>query len=278
MADATVKARPALLRALGKDDPPESVRIDERDYARIDVFKHDSWAATARYAGPGGEVVCKFNRVQPVLGLPMAWLGRRLADREMFALRRLEGVAGIPAACGPVMAQGRVLPNAAAHDFVPGHPLGAGERPGDRFFPALVELLGILHSRGMAYVDLHKRENVLVGDDGMPHLIDFQVCFGLWQPRHQGSRTCRNILAALQEADRYHLAKHVKNHRPDQAHLLDALGGGERPGWIGWHRTLAVPLRAMRRKLLTLLGVRGKSGMASSEAFPEDAVRRDRAA
>ncbi len=274
MAERSTRSRPALLRALGDGEPPEAVRAGGRDYRRVDVFKHDSWAATARYTSPAGDIVCKFNRVQPILWLPMSWLGRRLAIREALAFERLAGVPGVPAGCGPVSAAGHVLPHACGHDYVEGHPLAAGERVGDRFFPALVHLLATIHARRMAYVDLHKRENVLVGDDGLPHLIDFQVCLGLWSPRDEGNPIARRLVAALQDADRYHLAKHVRLHRPDQAHLIAELGGGERPAWIGWHRTFAVPLREMRRRLLTLIGVRGRDGMAASEAFPEDAVRR----
>jgi hypothetical protein len=267
-----------LLRALGSADPPEAVRIAGADYHRVDIFKHDSWAATARYTGPAGDIVCKFNRIQPILGFPMSWLGRRLATRERLALQRLADVPGIPAPCGLIRRNGELLPHACGHAFIPGHPLAEKEQVGDHFFPALVQLLETIHSRRMAYVDLHKRENVLVGDDGMPWLIDFQVCLGLWSPRDEGNPIARLLLDALQGADRYHLCKHIRFHRPDQTHLIERLGGGQRPLWIDWHRLFAVPLREMRRGLLSFLGIRGRDGMATSEAFPEDAVRRAKAA
>ena len=38
----------------------------------------------------------------------------------------------------------------------------------DEFLPTLRGLLNKLHRRGIAYVDLHKRENIIVGDDGRP--------------------------------------------------------------------------------------------------------------
>jgi hypothetical protein len=277
MAKRSTRSRPALLRALGRAEPPEAIDTNGLRYRRVDVFKHDSWAATARYTSPRGDIVCKFNRLQPILGFPMSWLGRRLAIRERLALERLSGVPGIPAPTGPIRAEGTLLPNACGHDFVHGHPLAPGELVGDRFFPELAHLLATIHTRRMAYVDLHKRENVLVGDDGRPYLIDFQVSLGLWSPRDEGNPAARWLLNALQDADRYHLAKHIRLHRPDQERLVAELGGGKRPAWIGWHRSVAAPLREMRRKLLTLIGVRGSDGMASSEAFPEDAVRRSAA-
>src|SRR5205085_3317670 len=138
------------------------------------VFKHDSWAATALYAGPAGRVVCKFNRQQPAVVLPLRWLGRRLARREEAVLRRLGDLPNVPRWAGAVSADGRRLAHAVAHDFIPGHPLGERERVGDGFFGELADLLAAMHRCGVAYVDLHKRENVIVGDDGRPYLIDFQ--------------------------------------------------------------------------------------------------------
>ena len=47
-----------------------------------------------------------------------------------------------------------------------------------------------------------------------------------------------------------------------------------RPWWIRAHRCVAIPFRTVRRRLLTALGIRSKSGHAFSEAFPEIAHRR----
>jgi hypothetical protein len=267
----SVRPRPALFRALGRHEPPAEIEVAGQLCRRIEIFKHDSWAATARYQGPGLDLVCKFNRVQSILGLPMQWLGRRLAEREARALRRLADVVGIPAELGPVSVQGRRLPNAVAHAFIAGRPFGVHDRPADDFFPRLRAILDAVHHGDIAYVDLHKRENIVVGEDGGPHLVDFQVCFGLWRPGAQRNSLLRSLLRAFQRADHYHLAKHIRLHRPDQLHLIpDAV----RPWWIQAHRFFAVPLRGCRRWLLSALGIRARGGMASSEAFPEDAVRR----
>jgi hypothetical protein len=266
-----VRERPPLLRALGRDGPPDEVEIAGSTYRQVEIFKHDSWAATALYRGPAGEVVCKFNRVQPIFCVPMAWLGRRLASREGLALKRLAGVPGIPAGRGPVFAGGKLLTNTVAHAFVPGRPLSAGQRLHDDFFPNLLRLLREVHRRGMAYVDLHKRENIVVGEDGRPYLIDFQVCYGLWRPPLSKGSPLAAALRALQQADLYHFAKHVSIHRPDQ---LAALGVKVvRPSWIDVHRKVAAPLRQLRRRLLAAIGVRGTNGQAATEAFPEHAIR-----
>ncbi len=42
-----VRPRPALFRALGRDEPPSVVTIGGEKHELIEIFKHDSWAATA---------------------------------------------------------------------------------------------------------------------------------------------------------------------------------------------------------------------------------------
>lgn len=273
---ASVRPRPAFLRALGRHEPPASVEIAGQAYHLARLFKHDSWAATALYEGEAGQVVCKFNRQKSLLGLPMKWLGRLLASREAAALKTLEGLAGIPRLMVPVHAKGRLLDRAVAHEFVPGHPLGDRERVTDQFFPALSGLLREIHERGLAYVDLHKRENVLVGVDGRPYLIDFQISLRLARRGIGNGPLTRAVLRVFQQSDLYHLRKHVMRCRPDQAALGEQLSKS-RPWWIKLHRLIAVPFRTCRRKFLVALGVRAKSGAVASEHFKEDAFQ-DRAA
>jgi hypothetical protein len=138
----------------------------------VEILKHDSWAATAIYASTAGKALCKFNRRQPILRLPMAWLGRLLADRERHFHARLAGVVGIPAHLGPVRARGIEMPYAFARQFIEGDVLDHRRRVDDDFFPRFARLLAEVHARDVAHVDLHKRENVLVDRAGRPWLID----------------------------------------------------------------------------------------------------------
>lgn len=264
------RARPPLLRALGAADPPAEVEVDGRPYWRCDVFKHDSWAATALYVGPDHRrIICKFNRQQSVLGLPMKWLGRRLASREAGFLALMADHPLVPNSCGPVLVDGRPARHAVAHEFVEGRPLRRGDLLPDRFLDELQELLTELHARGAAYVDLHKRENILVGDDGRPRLIDFQISVRL--PRVW---PLSGVLRVLQQCDRYHLSKHVRHLTSGDA----SSGAGDRvarPLWIRLHRSLAVPFRKLRRRFLVLLGVRTGDGKARTEVAPEFGILHD---
>lgn len=267
------RPRPASFRALGLDDPPSRVEVGGREYCREDVYKHDSWAATALYSDGTRKVVCKFNRVQPIGRGSMLWLGRRLAERERCSLVRLADVETVPNDLGPVRSQGRLCPTAVARTYVPGHPLRKGESVGPLFFPTLARTIRVMHERGMAYVDLHKRENVIVGDDGRPYLIDFQVGFDVTNRRVRVWPGARELFTALCQADWYHFRKHAFRHDPARDGTARRDAAATRPWWIGMHRFAAVPLREARRRLLVGIGVRGGRGKVESERFVEDGLR-----
>ncbi|MGE3805538.1 MAG: hypothetical protein AB7K24_12755 [Gemmataceae bacterium] len=267
----SVRPRPPIFRALGKLEPPAEVQIDGSTFRLERVMKHDSWAATALYESDTGEqVACKFQRQQGIGLLPMRWLGRALARHESGVYQRLEGLEGVPRLRGPVLVDGKPVDHVVAHDFVPGHPLKHGEPLPDGFFTELLWLIGEMHQRNVAYVDLHKRENILVGDDGRPYLFDFQISYRL--PDNEVlAWLLFPILRLLQNSDSYHLQKHVIRCRPHG-------GEGEiarvRPWWISAYRLIAVPFRTMRRRVLALAKVRDRSGRAHSECFTEEGVKK----
>ena len=271
----TVRPRPPVFRALGADDPPAEIEARGHVYRRSEIFKHDSWAATAIYEGPAGRIVCKFNRRQSVFGLPMRWLGRLLAKREGRMLSLLADLPNVPNPCGPIRVGGKVLDNAVGHDYVPGHPLGRNERVDDDFFPRLGRLLAEMHRRNMAYVDLHKAENIIVGDDGQPYLIDFQIGVALSRRWPATTEVAHWLLGVLRRSDEYHFRKRIAKNRPDVYAEMAPGGKKEMPWWIRVHRTIAVPFRSLRRRLLAAIRVRDGEGQAASEHFAEDAVRRE---
>jgi len=201
------RPRPAILRALGTADPPPAVEANGRTYRRQAILKHDTFAATALYQHEHDRIICKFNRTRAFTGVPATWLGRALAGREQDALERLRGIKGIPEPRGPIHLAGRLQRHVTAHAYIPGQPLTGSEALEDDFFPRLERIIRQIHSRDMAHVDLSKRENLLLGENGRPHLLDFQIHFAL--PPHGPVRlVLRPLLALLQKADRYHLLKH----------------------------------------------------------------------
>lgn len=256
--------RPALLRALGNNEPPEVLTIDGVLFRRATVFKHDSWAATAVYESANRKVVCKMNRESPVFFLPMGWLGRWLGQREFRFLQRLAHLHGIPRSYPVHDESGRAMRNACAHDYVSGEPLSLCEDVPEEFFDRLDSLLAGLHRNRVAYIDLHKQENVIVGEDGHPWLIDFQISAGL-----PDFPLLRSLFSILAESDRYHAAKH--RHR--RMGETSSRSTSRPPWWIRAHRLVAVPFRTARRRLLVILGVRKGAGNVSSEQAIEPGLR-----
>jgi hypothetical protein len=273
MSAKSVRPRPAMFRALGAAEPPPVVEVAGDRFHRYEIFKHDSWAATATYSNGHRLIVCKFNRVQPVGWFATEWLGRRLAARERAALERLADLANVPNSLGDVRVDGQVWRTAVARGYVAGHPLGKGETVGPFFFSSLENTLETMHARGLAYVDLHKRENIIVGDDGRPYLIDFQIGFDAAARRVRHWPGVGWLFSILCRSDLYHLAKHVAKHDPLRA--ADAARASERnrPWWIRAHRLVAVPFREARRRMLKGIGVRSGAGRVETELFVEDGLR-----
>jgi hypothetical protein len=204
----------------------------------------------------------------------MHWLGRLLAARETHILQLLAALANVPCHSGKLTVGGAAQPHAVAHDYVEGHPFERGERVDDNFFPKLQELVKDIHARDLAYVDLSKRENIIVGDDGQPYLVDFQISFVLpgWWPGN--SWPIRKFLQLAQGADEYHVLKHFFNSRPDLLTEEQQASVRHRPWLIRVFRRVGNPTRTLRRRVLVLLGVRTGKGRVESEHAPEEGARR----
>lgn len=248
--DRPHRAPPEWLRALGGADLPPHVDVAGGRYGLERTFKHDFFAATGLYGGVAGRIVVKVYRTAPLLGLPMRWSGGLQADHECRMYRLFDGLPGIPRFIGRVGATG------FAHEYIAGHPLTREERVNDDFFPRLAALLREVHHRGAAYVDLEKRENILVGDDGRPYLIDFQISWHVPLNRCGDGHAARAATRFLQAADRYHLLKHRRRLRPDQLTPAEWELANRLPFWIRWHRAVFRPVTEWRRRALTHLGAR----------------------
>lgn len=254
------KLRYPWLFALPDGELPRTVKCAGGTYELVQVFKHDFFAATGLYSGSEGLAVLKLGRTNPLLTLPMDWAGRFLARRELRLYEQLREVPGVPRVIGPAGKTGFM------HVYVPGHPLGRREQVSDAFFDQLAALLNALHARHIAYVDLNKRENILVGDDGRPYLIDFQI--SLWLPPigWRAGWPVQWILRRFQDADRYHFLKHKRRLRPDLLTPTERQAAARVGGWIRLHRWLTRPLTELRRRVLRRLRAAETRPVAGSSA------------
>jgi hypothetical protein len=239
---------------------PRAVRCAGHDYELVETFKHDFFAATGLYRGSNGLAVLKLNRTNPCFGLPMVWAGRFLGRREIKLYRAAHDLAGVPAYIGSVGVTGFM------HVFVPGHPPERYEAVSDTFFDELAALVHALHARHIAYVDLNKRQNILHGDDGRPHLIDFQI--SLWLPPRGWRRLppVRWLLRRFQQADTYHVLKHKRRLRPDLLRADEERLVTRISPWIRLHRLVARPLTRLRRAALRRLAGNDAEAVPGSAA------------
>ncbi len=239
------------MRALGKSDLPRSITVGGRTFQHEVTVKHDFFAATAFYLGVHGErVVLKVGRTIEFAGFPLLWLGRWLCRRELHFYRKLADLPNVPKIVGTVGPTGFV------HEFVPGHPLSKDRPVPDDFFDRLNELIDILRQRGIAYVDTNKPQNILLGDDGLPHLIDFQISWD--SERWFNKPLSRWILRKLNAEDRYHVLKHKKRFKPDALTAVE-IEASDRKSWlIRTHRFVTKPYFLIRRRLFKRLRATGR--------------------
>ncbi|MGL6110020.1 MAG: hypothetical protein ACRC2B_07965 [Rubrivivax sp.] len=106
-------------------------------------------------------------------------IGRFLLGREVRALRRLEGIPGIPSLAF------RVDAFAMAARFVPGRTLARVDaaQVSTAYLVALESLLRQVHAHGLVHLDTRGGGNLLMRPDGAPGIIDFQAALSTrWMP------------------------------------------------------------------------------------------------
>lgn len=122
---------------------------------------------------------------------------RSAAAREARALSKLDGVDGVPALLGW---NGREL----LRSYIAGAPMQQAQ-PCDRaYYRDALRLLARLHRCGVVHNDAAKEPNWLVGVDGRPALVDFQLA---WTRGKRGA-----LFRALAREDLRHLLKHKRTY------------------------------------------------------------------
>jgi serine/threonine protein kinase len=127
-------------------------------------------------------------------------VARLLLARERRALEQLSGLAGVP----------RLLEGSQdelLRSYQAGVALSATDELALDFFERLAELVREVHARGVCHNDLHKEQNVIVGADGRPSLVDFQLA----SVHAQGSR----MLRSRAREDLRHVEKHRRRYLRD---------------------------------------------------------------
>ena len=239
------------LRALGKSGLPPTLALSGERYHLMRTIKHDFFAATGLYRDDAGrQVVLKVGRIEPFAGISLKWIGWLLRHRELHFYRKLADLPNVPRVLGTVGDTGFVM------QYVEGRPLADQGHVPDRFFDDLLALVHEIHRRDMAYVDTNKPQNILIGADGKPHLIDFQIS---WDTDRLGDWWWnRWVVRHLQRDDLYHLTKHKRRRRPDELTPADRQLLERKSAFIRIHRVLSKPYFLMRRRIFNRLRKTGR--------------------
>ena len=239
------------MRALGTGDLPTAISLSGVEYRLVRTVKHDFFAATGFYdSAVGRRVVLKMGRTQDFAGVPLLWVGKTSCRRELRFHRKLHDVEQVPRVLGTLGETGFVM------EYVAGHRLCDVPRVPDGFFRELRDLMETLHQRDIAYADANKTQNVLVGADGRPHLVDFQISWDLQTfPR---GWLGRRILGHLQFEDRYHVLKHKSRLRPDELTPDERRRALRRSLLVRAHRFLLKPYFKIRRHMFHRLRESGR--------------------
>ena len=178
-------------------------RLAERDEGRL--LGRGYQGSIHLYASPAGEVVVKRA---PASGLT-GWLGRRTLRREAHLYENLRGIPGTVRCYG--LLEGRYL----ALEHMPGPTLRELAQPladPARFYEGLLHTIDAMHAAGVAHGDLKRKNNILVGPDERPYVIDFGIA---WRHRSGAPRWKRWVFEIVAQMDYNAWIKH-KYGRPPQ--------------------------------------------------------------
>lgn len=249
------------LYACGRKGLPKQITLDGKTYHLRQVFKHDFFAATALYEKDRQQesesqyppkIILKINRQEHFLGLPLAWLGELFCRHQISILRHLSDVPGIPRFLS------RYGRTGFTYEYIEGRCLDGQQDLSEDFFDELLGLIKEVHRRNIAYLDMNKRDNIIVGDDSKPHLIDFQISLYIDERALISRRLSGYLRESLQSTDIYHVFKHKRWLRPELLKPHEkALSHHSSSKLIKWHRLAAWPFRKLRRRFLGYLVSKG---------------------
>jgi hypothetical protein len=259
--------------ACGERGLPATINYDGGSYALVKVLKYDFVAGTGLYesadadaAGPR-KIVCKTSRRMHFCFVPLGWFGRLVTRNEVCNLKRCEGIHGVPR----VLA--RTGPTTYLYEYIEGKSLDVKPPLPPDFFERLAAVLQQIHGRGLVHLDLHKRGNIIAGDDGQPWIIDFQLSTYIGDRFLLSKGLSTRLRRRLQAYDLYHLYKHKRRFLPAELTETEARLSRDNSLPLRLHRAIARPLRQVRHRCLRYLLAKGilpstRDGDAHTETNP----------
>ena len=201
------------------------------------LHKRDQFGTLRRCVVAHGSTIVECAERDVAAAAPgLGWLARRLAAREARALEALRGLPRVPRL---LEWNGREL----RRSWLDGLPLQRARPPGRDYFREALTLVRRMHAAGVVHNDLAKEPNWLVGKDGRPALVDFQLAM---RPRLRG-----RLFRMLAWDDLRHLLKHKRTYCPEALTARQrAILARRSPLAALWARTGKPAYRFVTRRLL----------------------------
>ncbi len=190
---------------------PQTLEIKGELYTYEKILKEDFFSINVLYlAESGTRYVLKLSDFRFILGILLTPFAILMSRREFRIYSMVADLPNVPE-LGPRLGLRGYL-----HKFIEGKTLHELEKEGrrdlpDDFFDKLKETIEEIHRRRIFYMDLNKQGNIILGDDGRPYLIDYQVCIHF----KYRNRLFDKLFNLFIQEDIYHLYKHKKRFRPD---------------------------------------------------------------
>ncbi len=149
-------------------DQTQNIRNWLRTHDPKDALGSGYQASIFLYRGPGGEFIAK----KAFGSMIRKKLSEALIRHEEQVYRKLNGIPGIPKCFGLLDTKYLIL------EYIPGDSYRMLEHElNDRnhFFSNLLSILNDMHTAGVAHGDLKRKDNILVGPNQEPFIIDFGV-------------------------------------------------------------------------------------------------------
>jgi len=125
------------------------------------------------YEADGEKIAVKdCSGMHPVIKF---FMGRRTQNREIMIYKLLKGIRGVPEY------KGSIDKDAFAVEFIDGTPLSRAidTKLLTLALENLAKVIESIHARKVVHLDLKQKRNVLVRDDGVVAVIDFQSALAL---------------------------------------------------------------------------------------------------
>lgn len=141
------------------------------------------------------------------------WITIRMLRHEARAYEYLAGLEGVPRSYGIIGRRYLVL------EYIQGENLREATLTDSAdFYGRLLGLIRRMHARGVAHADLKRRDNIMVGADNRPWLLDFGVAC----VRRRGTHPLNHWLFNLaRQFDLNAWVKHKYHRRLEQASASD---------------------------------------------------------